>query len=136
MELTGFSVSNMKHIPHGDAYLGNCRDSIPEIRFRCFIVSELKCCKICGAFLTCNHKGECCPECQYFDETDNICLAPESLKKAAKKSKPVQVVEEPEDDDTFLFEDDEEEEDEDLFDDEDEEDEDFDDDFDFDDDDW
>lgn len=92
-------------------------------------MSELKCCKLCGSFLTCDHKGECCPECQYFDETDNICLAPESLKKAIKKSKPSEEVEEPDDDEIFLFEDDEEEED--FLVDDDDDDEDFDD-FDFD----
>ena len=96
-------------------------------------MSELKCCKICGAFLTCDHKGECCPECQYFDETDNLCLAPESLKKAAKKSKPVESLTVEEDDETFLFEDDDEEDEDDLLLD-DEDDEDYDDDFDFDDD--
>ena len=101
------------------------------------IVSELKCCKLCGAFLTCDHKSECCPECQYFDESDMVCLAPESLKKkAARKSKAAEeIVEDIVDDDTFLFDDDEEEEeDEDLFDDEEEDDMDFDDELDFDDD--
>ncbi len=86
----------------------------------------MKCCKICGAFLTCENKGECCPECQYFDETDNICLAPEKLKKT-KKAKPVKKPDEV-DPETFLFEDDEEEEDADI-----DEEDDFDDDEDFDD---
>lgn len=96
-------------------------------------MSELKCCKICGAFLTCDNKGECCPECQYFDEADNLCLAPENLKKT-KKAKPVKKPDEV-DPETFLFEDDEEEEEdadideEDDFDDDD--DEDFDDEDDF-----
>lgn len=82
-------------------------------------MSELKCCKICGAFLTCERKGECCPECQYFDESDMLCLAPDALKKKAKKAKPVEEdVSSSEDDDvdpeTFLFEDDDEEEDEEV----------------------
>ncbi|MHA1908330.1 MAG: hypothetical protein ACW98Y_13610 [Candidatus Thorarchaeota archaeon] len=81
------------------------------------MTTELKCCKICGAFLTCDRKGECCPECQYFDESDMLCLAPDALKKKAKKEKPVVVkdVEMDDDDDvdpeTFLFEDDDEEDD-------------------------
>ncbi|MCK5240506.1 MAG: hypothetical protein KAR33_13195 [Candidatus Thorarchaeota archaeon] len=78
-------------------------------------MSELKCCRICGAFLTCDRKGECCPECQYFDESDMLCLAPDALKKQAKKAKVVVVEEDVEDDDvdpeTFLFEDDDEDED-------------------------
>jgi hypothetical protein len=75
-------------------------------------VSELKCCKRCGAFLTCDHKGECCVECQYFDPVDVICMA-------GPESKPKKVEERDiEDDDeideaTFLFEDDDDE-DEDL----------------------
>jgi hypothetical protein len=99
-------------------------------------VSELKCCKLCGAFLTCDNKGECCPECQYFDEADNLCLAPEKLKRT-KKAKPVKKPEEV-DPETFLFDDDDDEEDEDEGEDADieEEEEDFDDDDeDFDDDD-
>ena len=73
----------------------------------------LKCCRLCGAFLTCNHKGECCPECSYFDEKDYLCLAPDQLKKAAK-SKKIKTEEEELDDiddvdpETFLFEDDDE----------------------------
>lgn len=110
--------------------------------FRCIEVSELKCCKICGAFLTCDNKGECCPECQYFDEADNLCLAPEALKKA-KKAKVTKTSEEV-DPETFLFEDDEEEDEEEEFvaeeeDEEDEEDFDFEDedeDFESEDDDW
>jgi len=82
-------------------------------------VSELKCCKICGAFLTCERKGECCPECQYFDESDMLCLAPDALKKKAKKAKPVsEEVNSSEEDDvdpeTFLFEDDDDEEDDEV----------------------
>ena len=99
----------------------------------------LKCCKICGAFLTCNHKGECCPECSYFDEKDYLCLAPEQLKKAAKSKKVKSEVEETFEDDevdpeTFLFEDDE---DEDLDEIDEEDEDDFDDDEDYSyDDDW
>ncbi len=74
----------------------------------------LKCCNICGAFLTCNHKGECCPECSYFDEKDYLCLAPDQLKKAAKAKKTKLIEEEISNDDdvdpeTFLFEDDDDE---------------------------
>ena len=96
-------------------------------------MSELKCCKLCGAFLTCDNKGECCPECQYFDEADNLCLAPEKLKKI-KKAKPVKKPDEV-DPETFLFEDDEEEEEEDADIDEGDDFDDDDDDDDFDDDD-
>ena len=76
-------------------------------------MSELKCCKLCGAFTTCETKTECCPECQYFDEIDSICLAPEALKKSKAKAV-VRDVERAEDVDpeTFLFEDDDEDEDE------------------------
>lgn len=76
-------------------------------------VSELKCCKRCGAFLTCTHKGECCPECEWFDPIDNLCLA----APIKKKEKPVKSFGEEGkadseiDPDTFLFEDDEEEDD-------------------------
>ncbi|MGY5876465.1 MAG: hypothetical protein RTU30_12025 [Candidatus Thorarchaeota archaeon] len=76
----------------------------------------LKCCKICGAFSTCDHKGECCPECSYFDEKDYLCLAPEQMKKEAKAKKKPVIEELDEGDDvdpeTFLFEDDDEEEEE------------------------
>lgn len=97
----------------------------------------LKCCKICGAFLTCNHKGECCPECSYFDEKDYLCLAPEQMKKAANAKKQKTTEEEITDEDevdpeTFLFEDDDE--DEDLDEDLDEDEEDFEEDFGFEDD--
>ncbi|MHA1576838.1 MAG: hypothetical protein ACTSU3_05705 [Candidatus Thorarchaeota archaeon] len=73
-------------------------------------MSELKCCKLCGAFSTCTDKKACCPECQYFDETDNICLAPDEMKKAKRKPAVV-IVEDTGDVDpeTFLFEDDEDE---------------------------
>ena len=70
-------------------------------------MSELKCCKRCGAFLTCDHKGECCVECEHLDPVDMVCMAgPE--KKAKPKKEEVQVEVDPE---TFLFEEDEEEED-------------------------
>ena len=68
-------------------------------------MSELKCCKRCGAFTTCTTKGECCPECESFDPVDNLCMAiPE--KKQVKQER----IEESEevDPDTFLFEDDDE----------------------------
>ncbi len=73
-------------------------------------MSELKCCKLCGSFPTCENKGECCPECQYFDVTDSICLAPDPLKRSIKKPKPIEHIDD-DDDDTFLFDDDEEDED-------------------------
>ena len=75
-------------------------------------MSELKCCKLWGAFSTCETKTECCPECQYFDEIDSICLAPEALKKSKAKAKVIERVEDV-DPETFLFEDDDEDEDED-----------------------
>jgi hypothetical protein len=72
-------------------------------------VSELKCCKRCGAFYTCTHKGQCCPECQWYDPTDNLCLALPERKKAKRRE--VGDEEEPElDPETYLFEDDDEEE--------------------------
>lgn len=75
-------------------------------------MSELKCCKRCGAFTTCTTKGECCPECEWFDPIDNLCMAiPEK-----KQTKPLKRATEGQDDfdvdpDTFLFEDDDEDED-------------------------
>ncbi len=103
------------------------------------IVSELKCCKRCGAFLTCTTKGECCPECEYFDPVDNVCMAIPVRKKEkqARDGESEEI-----DPDTYLFEDDDE--DEDLSDlpperdsDDDDDDEiDDDEDFDFEDDDW
>lgn len=70
-------------------------------------MSELKCCQKCGAFTTCTHKGECCPECDYFDPIDQICM----LVQVKKRTKRVEAEESPEiDPETFLFEDDEEEE--------------------------
>jgi hypothetical protein len=106
-------------------------------------VSELKCCKRCGAFLTCTTKGECCPECEWFDPIENICLSL-PLKKKVKPLKPLEEGEEEEievDPDTFLFEDDEDDEDlsdlppeRDMEDDDDDDDEDLD--FEDEDDDW
>ena len=70
-------------------------------------MSELKCCKRCGAFLTCEHKGECCVECDYFDPLDVLCMAgPE--KKAKPQKEEIEVEVDPE---TYLFEEDDEEDD-------------------------
>ncbi|TFG07681.1 hypothetical protein EU538_08435 [Candidatus Thorarchaeota archaeon] len=82
-------------------------------------MSELKCCKLCGAFKTCTHKGECCIECRYFDPVDMICLAPLKKKKQAEENgshDEVTYSSDGIDPQTFLFEDDE-----DLFDDDEEE---------------
>ncbi|MFW9806398.1 MAG: hypothetical protein ACFFFK_06675 [Candidatus Thorarchaeota archaeon] len=123
--------------------MGNLGNRILEIALGAAIVSELKCCKRCGAFLTCTTKGECCPECEWFDPIDNLCMALPNRKKP----KTVKPEEEEEDEldtkdvdpETFLFEDDDEDEDfSDLppeRDAEDDEDEDVEDDFAFDDDD-
>ena len=73
----------------------------------CRNVSELKCCKICGAFYTCDHKGECCPECEHYDPLDNLCMAGH-LKKKARPEDALEDLNEEIDPDTFLFEDDEE----------------------------
>jgi hypothetical protein len=96
-------------------------------------VSELKCCKRCGAFLTCDHKGECCVECDYFDPIDVLCMAgPEKKAKPQKEETQAEV-----DPETFLFEEDDEEEEFDVLpperdvDEDDNEDEDFDEDEDF-----
>lgn len=75
----------------------------------CRNVSELKCCKICGAFYTCDHKGECCPECEHYDPLDNLCMAGH-LKKKIKRTDELDELEEEVDPDTFLFEDDDEDE--------------------------
>ncbi len=76
-------------------------------------MSELKCCKLCGAFLTCDHKGECCAECEYFDPQDILCMAPEALKKAKNKEVAVNRFDDDEvDPQTFLFEDDDDAEEE------------------------
>ena len=98
-------------------------------------VSELKCCKLCGSFYTCEHKGECCPECTYFDQDDNICLAPDALKKGKKPRQVMEKVEEV-DPETFLFDDIEDEDEEDLLSDDDDDDDDNLDFDDFIDDDW
>ncbi|MHA2396173.1 MAG: hypothetical protein ACXAC0_05665, partial [Candidatus Thorarchaeota archaeon] len=68
-------------------------------------MSELKCCKRCGAFTTCTTKGECCPECEWFDPIDNLCMAiPETKIKPLKQT--VEVKDDFDvDPDTFLFED-------------------------------
>ena len=66
-------------------------------------MTELKCCNRCGAFITCDHKGECCVECEFFDPVDMLCMAgPE--KKATK----VEIIEEDKEIDpaTFLWDDD------------------------------
>ncbi|MFX1560334.1 MAG: hypothetical protein ACFFBL_07085 [Promethearchaeota archaeon] len=74
-------------------------------------MSELKCCKKCGAFTTCTTKGECCPECEWFDPIDNLCMAiPERKKKPLKRDDESQDNFDV-DPDTFLFEDDDEEDD-------------------------
>ncbi|TFH05199.1 MAG: hypothetical protein E4H14_13225 [Candidatus Thorarchaeota archaeon] len=73
-------------------------------------MSELKCCKRCGAFVTCTHKGECCVECEHFDPVDILCMA--GPERKTKKTEPIE--EEVEiDPATFLFEDDDEEDDDD-----------------------
>ena len=78
-------------------------------------MSELKCCKRCGAFTTCTTKGECCPECEWFDPIDNICMAIPLTKEKPKSPKrdeeDEEVVTDEVDPETFLFEDDDEEED-------------------------
>ena len=71
-------------------------------------MSELKCCKICGAFYTCDHKGECCPECEHYDPLDNLCMAGHLKKKAKRAAKKEERSEEV-DPDTFLFDDDDDE---------------------------
>ena len=66
---------------------------------------SLKCCNKCGAYSICKTKTDtgCCPECEYFDPIDNLCMAiPEK-----KKAKEVRVEESEEvDPDTYLFADD------------------------------
>jgi len=78
------------------------------------IVSELKCCKRCGAFTTCTTKGECCPECEWFDPIDNLCMAiPEKTVEKPLKSDDIgETGDSTEvDPETFLFEDDDEDDD-------------------------
>ena len=113
--------------------MGNLGNPNSKSRHGCEVVSELKCCKRCGAFYTCTHKGECCPECQWYDPSDNICLAVPEKKKTNRRESTEE--EEAElDPETFLFEDDDEDEDDDL---DLSDDDDLDDDFDIDpDDDW
>ena len=80
-------------------------------------MSELKCCKRCGAFTTCTTKGECCPECEWFDPIDNLCMAiPEKteVKSPKRVDEEVEVVIDDVDPDTFLFEDDDDDDDSDL----------------------
>jgi len=72
-------------------------------------VSELKCCKRCGAFTTCDHKGECCVECEFFDPVDMLCMA--GPEKKTTKTEREEVEDNEIDPATFLFEDDDEEED-------------------------
>ncbi len=49
-------------------------------------MTELKCCNRCGAFATCDHKGECCVECEFFDPVDMICMAGPEKKVTKVKS--------------------------------------------------
>ena len=71
-------------------------------------MSELKCCRICDAFVTCETKSECCPECHFYDPADNLCMTiPDRKKAKAVKSEESEEI----DPDTFLFEDDDDEED-------------------------
>lgn len=73
-------------------------------------MSELKCCNLCGAFYTCKNKGECCPECEYFDSIDSVCMAVKGSKKV--QVKPVSNEQNGDvDPETFLFDDDEEDDD-------------------------
>jgi hypothetical protein len=125
-------------VHHGEVYLGNLWNHMLETALGATIVSELKCCKKCGAYLTCTTKGECCPECQWFDPIDNVCMAIPDRKKSKSSKIDDEELDDEVDPDTFLFEDDDEDDDlSDLpperdSDDEDDEDEDS---FDFDDDD-
>lgn len=75
-------------------------------------MSELKCCKICGAYYTCDHKGECCPECEHYDPLDNLCMAGHLKKRAKQASEAIQM-EDDVDPETFLFDDDDEDEEDD-----------------------
>jgi hypothetical protein len=100
---------------YGDAYLDNMgwRNS-EKRRLGATIVSELKCCKRCGAFTTCTTKGECCPECEWFDPIDNLCMAiPEKTTEELPKSDEIEPAESDAEVDpvTFLWEDDDEDED-------------------------
>ncbi len=75
------------------------------------IVSELKCCKRCGAYLTCDHKGECCVECEYFDPVDIVCMAGPERKPTSPQKPKMEENDGEIDPATFLFEDDDEDED-------------------------
>ena len=74
-------------------------------------MSELKCCKLCGAYLTCDHKGECCVECDYFDPVDMVCMAGPERKQTSSPKQKVDDSDDEIDPATFLFEDDDEDED-------------------------
>ena len=93
--------------------MGNLTSRMLELALGATIVSELKCCKKCGAFTTCTTKGECCPECEWFDPIDNICMAIPEQKKAKpqKMEDEVSIESDDVDPDTFLFEDDDEDDD-------------------------
>ena len=105
----GNITRNAKLIPHGHAYLDIFQIYISKLLSGEKIVSELKCCKRCGAFLTCDHKGECCVECEHFDPMDILCMAGPEVKAAAPVES-LAVDDEEVDPATFLFEDDDEEE--------------------------
>ena len=96
-------------VPHEHAYLDIFRIYLGRNTLGCKIMSELKCCKRCGAFTTCDHKGECCVECEYFDPIAIICMAPPEVKAATTIDR-IEVDDEEVDPATFLFEDDDEEE--------------------------
>jgi len=101
-----------KIVHHGEVYLGNLTNHKVETALGAVIVSELKCCKKCGAFTTCTTKGECCPECEWFDPIDNICMAiPDRKKSKSLKSDDEELTTTEVDPETFLFEDDDEEDD-------------------------
>ena len=71
-------------------------------------ISELKCCKRCGAFATCDHKGTCCIECEYFDPVDMLCMAgPEKKTQQLERTEQDKEI----DPATFLFEDDDDDDD-------------------------
>ncbi len=71
-------------------------------------ISDLKCCKRCGAFATCDHKGACCIECEHFDPVDMLCMAgPEKKAPTIERTEQDNEI----DPATFLFEDDDDEDD-------------------------
>ena len=98
-------------VPHGHAYLDIFRIYPCKNALGCKIVSELKCCKRCGAFLTCDHKGECCVECEHFDPIDILCMAGPEVKSAATSSDSIDMDDDEIDPDTFLFDDDDDDDD-------------------------